>query len=405
MPSDPALVGALLSRGVLIHCPEATIIEGVDPERIEAGVELFPGTTLRGARTLLRAGTSLGRAGGGYFEDLVTGRNVQVWGGVAQDCVLLDDVVIRGHAELRGGTLLEEGCEAAHHVGYKMTVMMPFVVAGSLVNFCDVLFAGGTSRTDHGEIGSCLALYNYTPWGDKFASQFGDIPRGVTLRAARIFVGGQTQIVSPIQVGYGSVVAAGAALRRSVGEERIVADAGSTFDTHFDPEVYGATAIKVELNAIYIANLRALRLWYERVRMAAVVDGDLLQHALYREAIRQIDAGVRERIKRIDVLVARLPTSADLLEERVRNGVDVELSERRAAEQRAVYATWPERRAQLTAEIAPPDPDALAEVAAVVARACDNGVSYVDAIRDEVTDAQAHRVTHALERYVAALAG
>mgnify|MGYP000612120586 CR=1 FL=1 len=92
---------------------------------------------------------------------------------------------------------------------------MPWVIAGSLVNFCDALVAGGTSRRNHSEIGSTMALYNFTPRGDKFASLFGDVPRGVFLQEPRIFVGGQTQIVSPVKVGYGAVLAAGAATTRS----------------------------------------------------------------------------------------------------------------------------------------------------------------------------------------------
>src|SRR5690606_16728375 len=141
--------------------------------------------------------------------------NADLFSGYFVDATFLDGVTVRGHAEMRGGTLMEEGAECGHHVGYKMTIMMPNVVAGSLVNFCDALMAGGTSRKDHSEIGSCLALYNFTPWGDKFASMFGDVPHGVFLRERRIFVGGQTQIVSPVKVGYGALIPAGAAVRRS----------------------------------------------------------------------------------------------------------------------------------------------------------------------------------------------
>lgn len=406
MATSPELLARLEARGVIVHCPAATLIEDVDPERFEPGVEVFAGCTIRGQRTAFGRGTALGRAGGGFFANVVTGRNVELWGGSFEDCVLLDGCVIRGHAELRAGTVLEEGCEAAHHVGYKMTVQMPFTVAGSLVNFCDALFAGGTSRDDHGEIGSCLALYNYTPWGDKFASMFGDVPRGVTLRAPRVFVGGQTQIVSPVRVGFGTVVAAGTSLRRSVGDNRLVGDpAPAIGDRAFDPEVYGAVRERFELQCTFAANLRALMLWHERVRRPAV-GGSAHQRVVLDAAAAQLGAGVRERIKRLDGWMPRIARSAELLASRAA-GVPEERASvliERAAEQRDVVAAWPHRRAQLQSNPALHDESALDEAAGVIAEACADGASYVEAVRSALTDALAARVTDVLERYVAELA-
>ena len=57
-------------------------------------------------------------------------------------------------AQVRPGTILEEGAEMAHTVGLKQTIFFPFVVGGSLINFCDALMSGGKSRKVHSEIGS-----------------------------------------------------------------------------------------------------------------------------------------------------------------------------------------------------------------------------------------------------------
>ncbi|MCB9506850.1 MAG: UDP-N-acetylglucosamine pyrophosphorylase [Myxococcales bacterium] len=379
MESSPSLIDALRARGVIIHCPEATIVRDIDPTRFEAGVEIFPGTTVTGARSLFGAGTRLGRAGGGWFEDVRTGRGCDLYGGTFEDCVLLDGVIVRGHAELRGGTLLEEGCEAAHHVGYKMTVMLPYVVAGSLINFCDALFAGGTSRKDHSEIGSALALYNYTPWGDKFASLFGDVPRGVFLRSPRIFVGGQAQVVSPVTVGFGAVVAAGSAVRRDVPEGRLYGEGTPPIDMDFDPDLYGGVLPKLVTTARYIGNLRALELWYERVRLPSV-SHDPLATALYAAAIEQLRAGVKERIKRIDQLVARLPASrekhAALLQDAPLKATP--LHQRRIAEHDAIITAWPTARGTQSERA-----DALgcdAQALDAIADAWPSG-SYPDAVR------------------------
>lgn len=298
-------------RGVHILSPASTVIgDEVNAEQFEPETTIHPAVTIRGARTRVGRGCSLGKAGGGYFEDLVCGRGVDLFGGYFQDCVLLDGVTMRGHAEVRGGTLLEEGCEGAHHVGYKMTVMLPWVVAGSLVNFCDALFSGGRSRREHSEIGSTLALYNYSPWGDKAASLFGDVPRGVFMREAPIFVGGQSQIVSPVKVGFGSVIAAGSAVRRDVPEGRLYGEATGAIDRAFDAAAYGGVTPRIKRTVEFIGNLRALRVWYRDVRLPAAA-GDPFLASVYREADRQLALGIAERVKRLRRMLEKLPSSLE----------------------------------------------------------------------------------------------
>lgn len=289
----------LRDRGVIIHGNGAVVVgEDVRPERIEAGVEIHPGTTVRGAETLLRAGARLGRTGGGWFDNVRAGRNVDLYGGMFEDCVFLDGVVVRGGAEMRGGTLVEEGAEAAHTVGYKMTIAFPETVAGSLINFCDALIAGGTSRKDHSEIGSAMALYNFTPWGDKFASLFGDVARGVFLRSPRIFVGGQTKIVNPVRVGYGAVIAAGSCVRRPVPPGTLYSEPPPAMQVEFDGARMGSVGPKFDLTIEYIANLKALSLWYDTAR-AAAAEGDTLQGELFAAGKTQVEAGIKERRKRL----------------------------------------------------------------------------------------------------------
>lgn len=308
MALDDDFLNALVARGVKVHAPASTRIDGPPPEHFEAGVEIHPGVTILGERSRFGRGTQLGRAGGGTFENVICGRDVELYGGVFEDCVLLDGVKLRGNAEVRGGTLLEEGCEGAHHVGYKMTIMLPWVVAGSMVNFCDALIAGGTSRKNHSEIGSSLALYNFTPWGDKHASLFGDVPRGVFLREAPIFIGGQTQIVSPVCVGFGCVIPAGYALRRDVPDGRIFGERPEAMDQPFDPVAMGALRPKIEAGLRYVGNLTALRAWYRHVRQRTQCEDVHLQ-AAYASAIEQIDAGIQERCKRLRAILTRLEAS------------------------------------------------------------------------------------------------
>ena len=302
------LMQALLSRGVIIHAPESCVIEDVLPERIEAGVEIFPATTVRGKRTMLGAGTKLGLAGGGYFEDVRTGRNVQLWGGYFKDCILLDNVVVRSNAELRECTLLEESSELGHTVGLKQTIVMPQCIMGSLINFCDALLSGGLSRECHTEVGSCMALYNYTPWGNKFASLFGDVPRGVFLCEEPIFIGGQTQIVSPVVVDYESVIAAGCKLQTNLGPRQIVLYSPQDLERDFNREQLPKVQRKVEIAFQYIANLYAFRVWYDIARRAYASSDPYLQQ-LYEDVIGLIDGAIAERRKRLEKFITKIRVS------------------------------------------------------------------------------------------------
>lgn len=405
--NDKSLPLALRERGVVIHSPLATVIQDVDPEKFEPGVEIFPGTTIRGRQTRFGAGTKVGKAGGGYFEDVQAGRDCDLFSGYFKDCVFLDGVTVRGHAEMRGGTLLEEGCEAAHHVGYKMTIQLPYVVAGSLVNFCDALMAGGTSRKDHSEIGSALALYNYSPWGDKWASLFGDVPRGVFCRSPRIFVGGQTQIVSPVQVGFGAVIPAGCAVRRDVPEGRIVGSGTLEIDQAFDAKRFGAILPKVKTTVRYLANLRGLLYWYRRVRMP-IAQGDAFLTGLYQGAMRQVLAGITERIKRLDALVKRLPESleeheiARALAEDEGDDAAATRHRKRAREHRTFIERWPAFRETLMAN--PPDlkDDALDQIVKAFqsAKAVDESLTYIDFITQLLDDRRVEAGVAHLSEYV-----
>lgn len=368
----------LQARGVIIHAPTSTVFEDVDPERIEAGAEIYPGCVIRGPETLLRAGSAIGHSGGGLFENTVVGRGTALYGGVFKDAVFLDGVTVRGNAEMRGGTVMEEGSEVAHHVGLKMTILMSDVVMGSLVNFCDALVAGGTSRKDHSEVGSCLALYNFTPWGDKFASMFGDVPRGVFLASRRIFVGGQTQIVSPVKVGYGALIPAGCAVRRSIPENRMVGHQTLSVDTEFDHRLYGGLTPKFSLTREYVGNLRALLAWYAAVRLPSTRN-DPLATACLRAAMIQIQAGIDERIKRLDKIIGKLPESLSIHRELL--GEDQrELHQRRIAEHETVLASWPSWRRAMTTDRTL-DADFLADIRTEMIRARAQGQDHRAAVR------------------------
>ena len=294
----------LAARGVTIVDPRQTYVDAaVQPERIHAGVVLHPGTRLGGARTFLGPGAELGREGPVVAVDCVLGEGARLDGGYARGAVLLRGASAGSAAHLREGTLLEEEASTAHAVGLKQTIVLSFGTLGSLINFCDALLAGGTSREDHSEVGSGFIHFNFTPWGahgDKAtASLVGDVPRGVLLRERRIFLGGAGGMVGPRTIGFGAVAGAGQVLRKDVPEDRLVVRPPRAVDQPFDVAALEPPGPRGARNVRYIAQLHALTAWYREVRLARVPASRADVREVFAAALETLAGCVAEREKRL----------------------------------------------------------------------------------------------------------
>jgi hypothetical protein len=312
MDTQPRAIRAiesLLGKGVAIPNPLSLDIgPEVDTDRISAdNVTIHPGCRIRGSRTVISAGVTLGSEGPVTIEDCRLGPNVSLKGGYAANAVFLDGANLGLGHHVREGTLLEEQASGAHNVGLKQTILFPFVTLGSLINFCDCLMSGGTSRSDHSEVGSSYIHFNFTTRGDKAtASLFGDVARGVMLREPPIFLGGQGGAVGPVTVGYGSVIAAGSILRTDVPDgQLVITGPPEGRQVPIDPgrprDVYPAVA----RNVAYIANLRALQEWYRQARapfFAAQEFGGLICAG----AVETLQEAASERSKRLQAMVANV---------------------------------------------------------------------------------------------------
>lgn len=270
-------------------------------ERIRPGVVLHPGTRLRGKRTYLAPKAEVGTEGPATVVDSVFGERATVASGFVSGAVLLRDANLGANAHVRPGTLLEEEACTAHAVGLKQTILMAFVTLGSLINFCDCLMCGGTSRRDHSEVGSGYIHFNFTPWGERgdkaTPSLVGDVPRGVFLGENRIFLGGSGGLVGPAKVGFGTIVGAGQVLRRDVGENRLILTTGKDFDRELSRRHIDAVEPRASKNIAYIAQLLALRAWYQEVRLTRAVDSE---RPVLEAAVEVIDSAVTERRNQLD---------------------------------------------------------------------------------------------------------
>ena len=303
-------IQALLDRGVKIPNP-LTLDVGpeVRPDRIAAGVTIHPGCRIRGAKTVIAPGATLGVEGPVTLDDCQVGPGVELKAGFFQKATFLAKANLGLGAHVREGCLLEEEAGGAHCVGLKQTILFPFVTLGSLINFCDCLMAGGTSRKNHSEVGSSYIHFNFTPDGDKTTpSLIGDVPRGVMLNQPPIFLGGQGGMVGPLRLGFGTVVAAGSILRKDHPEDGklIVETAPRSFAVNHAPGQYPALARIVQNNVLYLANLIALEHWYRQARRPFFARQELGEE-LWAGALDKLALAKKERLSRLGKLVDHMP--------------------------------------------------------------------------------------------------
>jgi len=305
----------LTEKGVEIPNPSSVDIgDEIDPDNISPdGVVIYTGCKIYGEKTIIMSDAKLGYEGPTTIVDCQLGPGVKLKGGYFEESTFLDKANMGYGAQVRKGCLLEEEANGAHNVGLKQTILFPFVTLGSLINFCDCLMAGGTSRKNHSEVGSSYIHFNYTPNQDKAtASLIGDAPKGVMLNQRPIFLGGQGGLVGPSCIGYGTLIPAGIVYRGDCLEEGklLVGTPLEEKQLDFHTGVYWNIERRILNSVEYIANSMALRQWYLSIRFL-FCEGDPMRKALYGGAVEKIDVIIAERIKRLKDLVQKLPDSIE----------------------------------------------------------------------------------------------
>ncbi len=359
--STASLLG---DQGVKFIAPETIhISQDIDPNRISGkDVIIHPGCRISGSRTLIHDGAVLGAEVPVTVENCQIGPGVQLKGGYFKDAVFLKGASMGSGAHVREGTILEEGASGAHTVGLKQTILFPFVTLGSLINFCDCLMAGGTSRKDHSEVGSSYIHFNYTPNQDKATpSLMGDVPHGVMLDQRPIFLGGQGGLVGPCRLAFGTVVAAGTIQRKDeLRPGRLLFGGGGRGGSvPYTPGGYSGVNRILRNNLFYIANLRALMAWYTHIRTLFV--GPDLPEPLFIALKETLDRTIEERIKRLKAFVFAME-----------EGGPADLSDR-----------WPALEARLREDPSGPGVDDLRDPFLETANgaAAEFGKAYVPAIQ------------------------
>ena len=277
-----------------------------------------PGAVLKnasisGAETVIGRGAEIGTSGTAVLCNSQVGNDVELGAGVYDSATLLSSSKVRGFAEFRTGTLLEETAEVGHNVGLKNTFLGLGVVAGSNINLCDIVVTGGSSRQHHTEIGSGTVHFNFDPRRDKFGSLLGNAT-GLLLASRPIFVGGNVGLVAPLHIGYGAVIPAGKTVRSDVPSGKLFNVCSPEQETEmkdFEPALYFDMSRKCIATARLIGTLHALRQFYELVRMPFCDSWEML---LYRAAIARLATHAEHRVGELRTTIDRLRGSIEYVE-------------------------------------------------------------------------------------------
>lgn len=302
----------LIEKGVVIPNPAGVLInDDVDVDRIATDVVIYPGSKLIGEQTYIAEGVRIGFEAPATIENCYIGPGVSLKGGFFSGSAFLAGASCGSGAHVREGTIFEEYASIAHTVGLKQTILFPFVTLGSLINFCDCLMAGGTSRKNHSEVGSSYIHFNYTPNQDKATpSIMGDVPRGVMLNQSPIFLGGQGGLVGPSILSYGTVVAAGTICRNDQLKEGHLVFGGTTRQGSMPYKAGGFLNLKriITHNSNYMGNLAALRQWYANVRTRFI--GPQMPEPLLDGLRVVLDKAIHERVRQLDRLLQNMGEAA-----------------------------------------------------------------------------------------------
>ncbi len=309
-----AVIEKLIQKGVNVPTPQAVEIgKDVNPDQISANnVTIHAGCKIYGNQTWLFDGATLGKEAPATVIDCQVGPEVQLRGGFFERATFLKGASFGSGAHVRKGTILEEQASCAHTVGLKQTILFPYVALGSLINFCDCFMAGGTGPKNHSEVGSSYIHFNFSANQDKAtASLLGDVPQGVMLDQAPIFLGGQGGLVGPCRINFGNIIAAGSICRKDIAEtgKLILESKGSSGSLPFNPSAYNNLKRLMTNNTIYLANILALRQWYQYIRPLFV--GPQLPQPLCDSLQRQINRIIAERTHRLDQLIDKAKISLD----------------------------------------------------------------------------------------------
>jgi bifunctional UDP-N-acetylglucosamine pyrophosphorylase/glucosamine-1-phosphate N-acetyltransferase len=195
------LCRAHLLAGVTIVDPATTYLEpGLE---IGADTVIAPNTTI-GGRTVIGRRAHIGP--NSRLHDAIVGDEVRICDSVVLASRIADRVTIGPFAHLRGGNVLGAETHIGNFVELKKTTTGPNVKAGHLS------YLGDATLGENANIGAGTITCNYD----------GETKNATTI-GRDAFIGSNSSLVAPVQIGEGAMTGAGAVVIRDVPDgDRVV---------------------------------------------------------------------------------------------------------------------------------------------------------------------------------------
>ena len=184
-----------MRNGVTLINPGAIYIDaGV---AIARDVTIYPGTTIQGD-------TTIGKSSVIYPNSRIADSQIGDGVTVKDACVIEESRIGNGSqvgpfAHLRPGTILAKNVRVGNYVEIKKAVMGEGSKANHLTYLGDAEVGSGVN------IGAGTITCNYDGW-KKHKTVIGD----------KVFVGSDTQLVAPVKIGDGAIIAAGSTVTKDV---------------------------------------------------------------------------------------------------------------------------------------------------------------------------------------------
>jgi len=186
-------------NGVTIIDPAATYIEsGVT---ISNDVSIYPATHIKG-KTFIGEGCVIGPDTS--IESSSIGRNCIIKNSVIEESEIADNVKIGPYSHLRPQTRLSEGVHVGNYVEIKKSVIARNTKANHLS------YIGDASIGEDCNIGAGTITCNYD-----------GINKNKTTLGDRVFIGSNSSLVAPIEIGSGALIAAGSVITKDVPSDAL----------------------------------------------------------------------------------------------------------------------------------------------------------------------------------------
>ena len=184
----------LMEDGVILIDPKAVYVE----ESVTVGEDtvLYPGVHLQGSTTI---GSGCEILGDTRIIDSKIGNDVIIERSVVEESVVDNKVTMGPYAHIRPQSHLKEGVHIGNFVETKKSILEPGVKAGHLT------YLGNAHVGKNTNIGAGTITCNYDG-KNKFNTTIGE----------EAFIGSDTMLVAPVEIGDGALIGAGSVITKDV---------------------------------------------------------------------------------------------------------------------------------------------------------------------------------------------